>query len=166
MRLVGTFDPPAAPGAVGTVARVKERGLRAPHAIAAGAIAIAVLVGSACGAEPRTDTETAATAPADQRPRVGAALGVVDATYTFHIPLDAGAQMASGAVVDILPGSLDARVGESIRIVNDDRQGHTVGPWYVGPHETLTQEFTSAGVFEGQCTVHSSGEFVLQVTDA
>lgn len=75
--------------------------------------------------------------------------------------------MAAGARrLDILPGSLTAKVGESIRIENNDRQGHSVGPWYVGPNEVLIQQFTSPGLFEGECTVHDSGRFILEVVEA
>ena len=59
---------------------------------------------------------------------------------------------------------LDVRVGETIRIVNDDDRGHSVGPFFVGAHETLTQQFSSPGEFVGICTVHPSGEFVLVVS--
>lgn len=44
----------------------------------------------------------------------------------------------------------------------DDRR-HNVGPWFVGANETLNQEFTSAGDFEGVCTVHPSGQLILVV---
>ncbi len=126
-------------------------------------LATAVLAG--CGADEPPATAELSTVTGE-RPRLGSGHGVVNATYTFVIPPEAGASMAAGEIIDILPRSLTARVGESIRIVNEDRQGHTVGPWYVGPHETLTQKFASPGVYEGLCTVHSSGEFLLQVSEA
>jgi hypothetical protein len=56
--------------------------------------------------------------------------------------------------------------GETIRIVNEDDRGHNVGPWFVGANETLNQEFSSAGEFEGVCTVHPSGQLILIVTEA
>lgn len=93
-------------------------------------------------------------------------LGAENATYEYTIPDGAGAAIAAGALrADILPGSLTATVGQSIRIDNQDRQGHSVGPWYVGPNETLIQQFTAPGVFEGECSVHDSGRFILQVLD-
>lgn len=57
------------------------------------------------------------------------------------------------------------RVGEVIRIVNEDDRGHLVGPFFVGANETLIQRFTSPGEFIGECTVHPSGQLVLTVVE-
>ena len=120
---------------------------------------------AACGSDdelPQADTVPTST----ELPRFGAGLGVQTATYEYTIPDGAGAAMAAGGKrANILPGSLSATVGQSIRIENQDRQGHSVGPWYVGPNETLIQQFTAPGVFEGECTVHDSGRFILEVVE-
>ena len=89
--------------------------------------------------------------------------GAATATYSYVIPAGAGEALDAGDPLEILPGTLDATVGETIEIVNDDDRGHNVGPWFVGAGETLRQEFTSPGVFEGVCTVHPSGELILRV---
>jgi plastocyanin len=86
------------------------------------------------------------------------------ATYRYTIPLGAGEALDAGTPLEILPGTLEVTVGETIEIVNLDDRGHNVGPWFVGANETLRQEFTSAGSFEGVCTVHPSGELVLNVS--
>ena len=121
------------------------------------------LVACGDGEEEPQAAETVAIGPTTTEvPRVGAALGVVNATYQYTIPDGAGAAIAAGEKrANVLPGSITAQVGESIRIENKDRQGHSVGPWYVGPNETLVQQFTAPGTFEGECTVHDSGRFVL-----
>ncbi len=85
------------------------------------------------------------------------------ATYEFVIPAGAGEALDAGTPLEILPGELDVRVGETIRIVNEDDRGHTVGPFFVGANETLTQRFSSPGEFVGVCSVHPSGEIVLVV---
>ena len=90
--------------------------------------------------------------------------GTGSATYEYTIPAGAGEALDAGEPLEILPGTLDASVGETIQIVNLDDRGHNVGPWFVGANETMRQEFTSAGTFEGVCTVHPSGELVLNVT--
>ena len=92
------------------------------------------------------------------------AIDTVDvATYEFVIPAGAGEALDAGTPLEVLPGELDVRVGEMIRIVNEDDRGHTVGPFFVGANETLTQRFSSPGEFVGVCTVHPSGEIVLVV---
>ena len=90
--------------------------------------------------------------------------GIVEATYSYTIPLGAGAALDAGEPLEILPGTLEAEVGESIMIVNEDTRGHNVGPWFVGEGETLRQTFSSEGSFEGICTVHPSGQLVLIVS--
>ena len=85
------------------------------------------------------------------------------ADYSFTIPAGAGEAYDRGEPLEILPGELRVRVGEVIEIVNRDDRGHLVGPFYVGEGETLRQRFASPGEFIGICTVHPSGELVLEV---
>ena len=88
---------------------------------------------------------------------------IVEATFDFTIPLGAGDALDAGEPLEILPAELNAELGESIIIRNDDTRGHNVGPWFVGAGETLRQTFSSPGRFEGICTVHPSGQLVLVV---
>ncbi len=88
------------------------------------------------------------------------------ATYEYTIPAGAGEALDAGTPLEILPAELVTQVGETIRIVNEDDRGHNVGPWFIGANETMNQEFTSAGEFEGVCTVHPSGQLILVVEEA
>lgn len=88
----------------------------------------------------------------------------LEATYEYLVPAGTGDALDRGEVVEILPPELEAKVGEVIRIINEDDRGHVVGPFYVGAGETLVQRFASPGVFQGNCTVHPSGQFELRVT--
>jgi plastocyanin len=83
--------------------------------------------------------------------------------YDYVIPPGTAARMAAGETVGIVPRALTVQVGESIRIVNDDDEGHVVGVFYVGAGETLTKRFTAPGELSGSCSVHSDGEFTLRV---
>ena len=83
--------------------------------------------------------------------------------YEYVIPDGTAERIAGGEQIDIVPRELTVQVGESIRIVNDDQEGHVVGVFYVGAGETLTKRFTSPGELSGSCTVHSDGEFTLRV---
>lgn len=87
----------------------------------------------------------------------------VVADYEYLIPPGTGERISAGDDVEILPAQLDVEVGEVIRIVNEDDEGHFVGIFYVGAGETVTQRFNSPGEFVGQCTVHPSGEITLHV---
>ncbi len=89
-----------------------------------------------------------------------------DATVFEHdyvIPAGTADRITDGDEVEIVPRELVVKVGEAIRIVNDDDEGHVVGVFSVGAGETLTQRFTAAGDLSGQCSVHPSGEFTLRV---
>jgi plastocyanin len=85
------------------------------------------------------------------------------ATYEYVIPAGAGEALDAGTPLEILPAELQVNVGDTIRIENQDDRGHTVGPFFVGANETLTQRFSTPGEFVGVCTVHPSGELVLIV---
>ena len=113
-------------------------------------VAAATLVLSACGSD-------------ETGPLIVADAGAVDADYEYLIPDGTWDRINSGEAVEILPARLDVNVCEVIRIVNDDDEGHFVGIFYVGAGETVTQRFSSAGEFQGQCTVHPSGEISLIV---
>lgn len=86
-------------------------------------------------------------------------------TYDFVIEPGTADRIAADEVVDVVPQNLTVRVGESIRIVNDDSVNHTVGVFYVPAGRTLTQHFNSPGVLEGTCDVHPSGRFKLTVVE-
>ena len=86
------------------------------------------------------------------------------ADYEFVIPAGAGLALDAGTPLEILPANLDARVGQTIQIVNEDDRGHLVGPWFVGGGETLRQTFKSEGEFIGECTVHPSGQIVVTIS--
>ena len=94
---------------------------------------------------------------------IGNADDVSTFEYDYVIPAGTAARIDSGEQIDIVPRELTVQVGESIRIVNDDAEGHVVGVFYVGAGESLTKQFTAPGELSGSCTVHSAGEFTLRV---
>ena len=94
---------------------------------------------------------------------IGQADDVTAFEYDYFIPEGTAERIANGEPVDLVPRELRVRVGEAIRIVNDDDEGHVVGVFYVGPGESLTKRFTAPGELSGSCTVHSTGEFTLRV---
>ncbi len=124
--------------------------MRVTVALVAATVALLGLAG--CGSDTSSDPATEVVDSVDA------------ATYEYVIPLGAGEALDAGTPLEILPGELEVRVGETIRIVNNDDRGHSVGPFFVGANETLTQQFSSPGEFVGICTVHPSGEFVLVVS--
>ena len=121
------------------------------------ALVAVALVGAAATARGLLSPDGARDGPG----AVSAADAVAD--WSYAIPPGTGSRLDAGAKVEILPARIEARVGETIRIVNRDDRGYLLGPFYVGPRETLTQRFVSPGTFRGECAVHPSGQLVLVV---
>jgi len=101
----------------------------------------------------------------DDEPEFQTVANSDDTDYEYTIPLGAGAQIDAGESINIIPAELTVRVGESLKIINDDDRGHVVGVFFVGAGEILSQEFTSTGTLSGGCSIHPSGEFTLQVLE-
>lgn len=99
----------------------------------------------------------------DTRLQIASADDVTSFEHDYTIPPGTAARIDAGEAVEIVPLELTVHVGEAIRIVNDDDEGHVVGVFYVGAGETLTQQFTAPGELSGACSVHSGGEFTLRV---
>lgn len=94
---------------------------------------------------------------------IGNADDITAFEYDYVIPAGTADRIDQGEQVDLVPRELTVEVGEAIRIVNHDDEGHVVGVFYVGAGETLTKQFTAPGELSGSCTVHSAGEFTLRV---
>jgi hypothetical protein len=112
-----------------------------------------VSVGCKTDSEPANNLETAPLAE-DER-----------ATYEYVVPFGTGRSIERGEVIQIMPSTLQVKVGESIRITNKDIRGYDVGPFYINPLQTLAMRFTHTGRISGICAVNPEGEFVIEVTD-
>jgi len=115
------------------------------------ALVLLAIVAGGCGSDERSG------------PLVVADPGATEFDYDYLIPAGTGERYDAGEFIEILPAELETSVGEILRIVNEDDRDHLVGPFYVGAGETLTQRFSTPGEFEGLCTVHPSGQFILTV---
>ena len=118
---------------------------RAAAVVVAGAL---TLVGCGSGGDTAVVKREAATTAAD---------------FSYVIPEGTGDRIDRGEPVDIIPADIAARVGQVIRIVNEDTRGHLVGPFFVGRGETLTQRFSAPGTLRGACSVHPSGTITVTV---
>lgn len=107
---------------------------------------------AACGGETASGT-----------PGINAAEATDSADHQYLIPAGTGARLDAGERIEIIPAELEVRVGEVIRIVNEDDRGHIIGAFYVGAGETLNQRFSTPGTLQGDCSVHPSGSFTLTV---
>lgn len=86
-------------------------------------------------------------------------------TYEYRVPFGTGERMDGGEVAEIMPAELTVKVGESIRIINDDLRDYMIGPFFVMAGQTLAMRFTNPGVIEGVCQVNSEGRFAITVLE-
>jgi plastocyanin len=87
-------------------------------------------------------------------------------THEYVIPKGTWERTARGEDVKIVPAQLDVRVGDTLRIRNEDVGGQEVGIFNVGPGQTVTMKFTTPGELSGGCTLHPGGKFTIKVADA
>lgn len=85
------------------------------------------------------------------------------ADFQWVIPKGTAEKVNVGTHDPIFPSVMYAKVGQTIRIVNEDRIGYTVGPFYVGPYQTMEQVLRRPGTFEGVCSTHYGARFLLIV---
>jgi hypothetical protein len=127
----------------------------AARSLLAGLVALAItlaLLLTACGGTLRD--ELVETSP----------LGSGEAaTYEYVIPYGTNVRLEAGQPVDIMPTELEARVGESIRVTNDDDADFMVGPFFVRARSTVGMRFTEPGRLVGTCDMSTSGEIVIDV---
>ena len=64
--------------------------------------------------------------------------------------------------ITVLKG-LEFEVGDQLVVNNEDDVVHNVGPYVVGPHQSITQTFSNVGRIEGLCSLHPSGEVTIVV---
>jgi hypothetical protein len=84
--------------------------------------------------------------------------------YEYRIPAGTAASLDAGEEVEIVPEELDVKVGERIRVINDDVRGAAVGIFWVPAGRRVAMEFTTTGTLTGECYVHPNGEFTINVT--
>lgn len=83
---------------------------------------------------------------------------------TYVVPEGTAEDLYQGKTVDIMPATVDLRVGDTLVIRNDDVQTATVGPFTVRAGETLTQTFRRPQTLIGECSLSGSGEVKIVVT--
>ena len=128
------------------------------RALFAGGLVAALLVGVAgCG-----NAAQPTTGPAGEA-QVGAISIPGRADFQWVIPAGTRLKVNLGEHDGIFPPALFARIGQTVRIINEDTIGYTIGPFYVGPKQTLEQVFRTVGTFEGECTTHKGQRFALVV---
>ncbi len=121
--------------------------------VAGAALALAV---TSCGG---SDASTAA----DNGPLAGRTSIPGRADFQWVIPAGTAERVNIVTHDQIFPPVMYAKVGQTVRIINEDRIAYTVGPFSIGAHQTMEQVLRRPGTFQGVCTTHYGGQFVLIV---
>lgn len=79
------------------------------------------------------------------------------------IPTGTAERVRRGERVPGIPRTIVARAGDTLRLVNRDRSSHQVGPFLVGPGETITSALARPGKYVGDCTIHPGREIAIVV---
>ena len=138
---------------------------RGPLRLLALLVVVPALVMVGCGTESDSGDGGASSGAAPE-------LEVVDPDdpegydYEYVIPFGTGRRLDGGEKIEIVPAELDVLVGEKIRIVNEDVRGAAVGIFWVPAERTVAMEFTTPGTLTGECDVHPSGVFTINVEEA
>ena len=86
------------------------------------------------------------------------------ATYEYVVPYGTSVRIDQGQKVDLMPQRLDVKVGESIRITNQDGRDYMIGPVFVTAGQSLAMRFTQPGELSGVCSMNPEGVFTISVT--
>ncbi len=124
-------------------------------ALLAAVLPIALVGLSACG-----DDGSGGAAQAQW----GALADGEEATYVFVVPYGTSVRIDQGQTVDLMPQRLDVKVGESIRIENQDGRDYMIGPFFITAGQELAMRFTQPGELSGVCQMNPEGQFLISVT--
>jgi hypothetical protein len=120
-------------------------------------VALALTTGAACS----SGGSSASSKPLPAQ--WGALKAEEQATYEYIVPYGTSVRIDQGQKVDLMPQHLDVKVGESIRIKNQDSRDYMIGPFFVTAGQSLAMRFTHAGQLSGACSMNPEGEFIINV---
>lgn len=81
------------------------------------------------------------------------------------VPAGTQARLDAGETVTIMPAELSFRVGDTLRIRNDDVVDQAVGPYMVMAGKTLELTYGRAGRYEGMCPLSEGASYVIEITE-
>ena len=81
-------------------------------------------------------------------------MAIHDDEVIITIPHGIGAAIEAGELPTIVHGDIILILGQHDRLTirNEDEIAHTIGLFYIGAGETLSQRFTTPQVYESRCS--------------
>ena len=88
-------------------------------------------------------------------------------SQVVEIVVPAGTQdrLDRGEIVDVMPAVLEFRVGDTLRIRNDDRVAQFVGPYRVLAGQRFEFQYGSTGRYGGLCDLSGAASYEIVITE-
>jgi hypothetical protein len=80
------------------------------------------------------------------------------------VPVGTQDRLDRGEVVSVMPAKLEFRVGDTLRIRNDDRADQYVGPYFVKAGKEFELQFGAPGRYEGLCDLSGGSSYEIVIT--
>lgn len=115
---------------------------------------VVVSLGAGCGGGTPTSAPDAAeplssVTTSSPRATTSSVVRPASVIHDFVVPAGTGKRQELGEELDFIPQPLEVRVGDSIRVRNDDGQLVRLGLFDVQAGETVSMAFNSPGEMEG-----------------
>jgi plastocyanin len=81
------------------------------------------------------------------------------------VPVGTQARLAVGETVTIMPSEISLRVGDTLRIRNEDVVDQAVGPYVVAAGETVEMTYGTPGRYEGMCPLSEGSTYLIEITE-
>lgn len=85
--------------------------------------------------------------------------------YEIVVPLGTQERLNRGETVSVMPSLLEFRVGDTLRIRNEDVVTQAVGPYEVRPGEQFELRYGSPGHYEGMCSLSEDEVYEIVITE-
>ncbi len=81
------------------------------------------------------------------------------------VPAGTQAKLDRGELVDVMPAELNFRVGDVIRIRNDDSVDQYAGPYLVQAGTQFELKYGSPGKYGGLCSLSGGSTYLIVITE-
>lgn len=85
--------------------------------------------------------------------------------HEFVVPAGTADRIEAGETVAVMPAELEFKVGDTIRIRNEDDVDQPVGPYFVSAGTEFELEYGAPGRYEGYCALSEGERYEIVITE-
>jgi hypothetical protein len=82
----------------------------------------------------------------------------------YVVPLGTSERIARGEIVEIMPERIEMRLGDTLRLRNDDHVAQEIGPYVLQPGKSLDLRYGAVGTYWLECLLAGGSRFEIAVT--